>query len=89
MIKSRGRAISEAMRSMSWIIDVADIYIEKKDPVKSAEIKNEEADFSTTGRKIAYCYLNNWLGLTVSMLDCSLLVWRMAVRGFAGTKNEW
>ncbi len=29
---------------------------------------------------IAYSYLNNWVGLTVSVVDCGLLVWKMAAR---------
>jgi hypothetical protein len=44
---------------------------------------------STICGNLAYSYLNNWLGLTVSVVDCGLLVWKMASRkmGVTGAKR--
>jgi hypothetical protein len=44
---------------------------------------------STICGNLAYSYLNNWLGLTASVVDCGLLVWKMTSRkiGVSGAKR--
>lgn len=44
---------------------------------------------STICGKITYSYLNNWIGLTASVVDCGILVWKVAARkyGVVGAKK--
>ncbi|WP_342429673.1 hypothetical protein [Neobacillus sp. FSL H8-0543] len=51
-------------------------------------IKQEVLPTTICGN-IAYSYLNNWMGFTVSVVDCGLMIWRMTARkyGVVGGKR--
>jgi hypothetical protein len=51
-------------------------------------IKQEVLPTTVCGN-LAYSYLNSWIGLTVSVIDCGLLFWKLAARksGVEGVKR--